>query len=297
MTFERDIDVLLCQKLQKSASFILKCLEKFLAEHYDYRLTKKKIGHKNLLLEQIWRGRATTSMEKIWRQVLGQTNELTLENIVKLLASHYPEVVENFKEFQEISAALMERHRGLALSLAQKIASEIYHVDEEDLVGEALLGIVSAALRFKPSHKTNFSTYAYYVIRSVLIDSASRAQRGVSYPPSAYIRMKKEDSRPTILSFSDIEEEDENGEISQTGDEVTCALLLQPNGCVEDLLKDTEIRDIVEKFPPPFSDIARMILLGEIDGYKDLVKFGLPASLAAKLWDIVKKLVQIYVLP
>jgi RNA polymerase sigma factor (sigma-70 family) len=245
------------------------------------------------LIEQVWRGRPSGVLEELWTKVLNRREELTLENLVNLLSERYPQVRKKYEEFQQISGVIMERHRGFALTLARKIAEEIYHVDEEDLIGEALLGVVSAALRYKPSHQTNFSTYAYYVIRSMLIDYASRAQKGISYSPSAYVKMKKDDSLPSVLSFSEIEEEDDDGDISRTGDEAAGSLSLTD---VKDEFVEMEIIDALKSLPPPFSDIALLALSGEIEGYKDLRKWGIPSSLAAKLWDILERLIKKHVL-
>jgi len=293
MSFERSEDVVLCRRLQRCISYILKCFDAYLYEQHRQRLPVRKIGHKNILIEQVWRGRPSGVLEEIWRKVLNRREELTLENIVNLLSGRYPEVRKRYEEFQQISSVIMERHRGFALTLARKIAEEIYHVDEEDLIGEALLGVVSAALRYKPSRQTNFSTYAYYVIRSMLIDYASRAQKGISYSPSAYVKMKKEDGRPSVLSFSEIEEEDDDGDVSRTGDEAVVSLSLTD---IEDEFAEMEIIDAVKKLPPPFSDIAFLALDGEIENYKDLRKWGIPSSLAAKLWDILEHLIKKHVL-
>jgi RNA polymerase sigma factor (sigma-70 family) len=232
-------------------------------------------------------------LETLWVKVLNRSEELTLENLVNFLSEHYPQVRRRFEEFQQIAAVIMERHKGFALALARKIAEDIYHVDEEDLIGEALLGVVSAALRYKPSYQTNFSTYAYYVVRSMLIDYVSRAQKGISYSPSAYVKMKKDDSRPSVLSFSEIEEEDDDGDISRTGDEAAVSLSLTD---IEDEFAEMEIIDAVKKLPPPFNDIAFLVLSGEIEDYKDLRKWGIPSSLAAKLWGILEHLIKKHVL-
>jgi RNA polymerase sigma factor (sigma-70 family) len=293
MSFDRSEDVVLCRRLQRCISYILKCFDAYLRERYRRCLPARKIGHKNILIEQVWRGRPSGVLEELWTKVLNRREELTLENLVNLLSERYPQVRERYEEFQRISGVIMERHRGFALTLARKIAEEIYHVDEEDLVGEALLGVVSAALRYKPSRQTNFSTYAYYVIRSMLIDYASRAQKGISYSPSAYVKMKKDDSLPSVLSFSEIEEEDDDGDISRTGDEAAGSLSQID---IEDEFVEMEIIDAIKNFPPPFSDIALLALRGEIEDYKDLRKWGIPSSLAAKLWDVLERLIKKHVL-
>jgi RNA polymerase sigma factor (sigma-70 family) len=292
MPFERDEDVALCRRLQKCISYILKCFDAYLSERYYQRLPVRKIGHKNILIEQVWRGRPSGALEVVWTKVLNRTEELTLENIVSLLSERYPQVRKRYEEFQKVAGVIMERHKGFALTLARKIAEEIYHVEEEDLIGEALLGVVSAALRYKPSRQTNFSTYAYYVVRSMLIDYVSRAQKGISYSPSAYVKMKKDDSRPSILSFSEIEEEDDDGDISRTGDEAAGSLSLQQLADIKDEFVEMEIIDGVRKLPPPFNDIAFLALNGEIESYKDLRKWGIPTILAAKLWDILEHLIK-----
>jgi len=289
MSFERDEDIALCRRLQKCISYILKCLDACLYERHRQRLPVRKIGHKNILIEQVWRGRPSGTLEVVWARVLNRPEELTLENIVNFLSEHYPQVRKRYEEFQKIAGVIMERHRGFALTLARKIAEEIYHVDEEDLIGEALLGVVSAALRYKPSRQTNFSTYAYYVVRSMLIDYISRAQKGISYSPSAYVKMKKDDSRLSILSFSEIEEEDDDGDISRTGDEAAGSLSLTD---IKDEFIEMEIVDEVRKLPPPFNDIAFLALNGEIESYKDLRRWGIPTLLAAKLWDILERLIK-----
>jgi RNA polymerase sigma factor (sigma-70 family) len=296
MPFERDEDIALCRRLQKCISYILKCLDTYLYERHCQRLPIRKIGHKNILIEQVWRGRPSGTLEWIWTKALNRNEDLTLENIVTFLSEHYPQIRKKYEEFQKVAAVIMERHRGFALTLARRIAEEIYHVDEEDLIGEALLGVVSAALRYKPSRQTNFSTYAYYVVRSMLIDYISRAQKGISYSPSAYVKMKKDDSRPSILSFSEIEEEDDDGDISRTGDEAAGSLSLQQLADIEDEFAEMEIIDGVKKLPPPFSDIAFLALNGEIEGYKDLRRWGIPTVLAAKLWDILERLIKEHVL-
>jgi RNA polymerase sigma factor (sigma-70 family) len=293
MSFERDEDIALCRRLQKCISYILKCFDAYLCERYHQRLPVRKIGHKNILIEQVWRGRPSGVLQVLWARVLNRPEELTLENIVNFLSEHYPQVRKKYEEFQQIAAVIMERHKGFALTLARKVAEEIYHVDEEDLIGEALLGVVSAALRYKPSHQTNFSTYAYYVVRSMLIDYVSRAQKGISYSPSAYMKMKKDDSRPAVLSFSEIEEEDDDGDISRTGDEAAGSLSLTD---IKDEFVEMEIVDAVRRLPPPFSDIAFLALSGEIENYKDLRKWGIPSPLAAKLWDILGHLIKKHVL-
>jgi RNA polymerase sigma factor (sigma-70 family) len=289
MSFERDEDIALCRRLQKCISYILKCFDAYLYERHHQRLPVRKIGHKNILIEQVWRGRPSGVLEVLWTKVLSRSEELTLENIVNFLSERYPQVRRKYEEFQKIAGVIMERHRGFALTLARKIAEEIYHVDEEDLIGEALLGVVSAALRYKPSRQTNFSTYAYYVVRSMLIDYISRAQKGISYSPSAYVKMKKDDSRPSILSFSEIEEEDDDGDISRTGDEAAGSLSLTD---IKDEFVEMEIVDGVRKLPPPFNDIAFLALSGEIESYKDLRKWGIPTLLAAKLWGILERLIK-----
>jgi RNA polymerase sigma factor (sigma-70 family) len=289
MSFERDEDIALCRRLQKCISYILKCFDAYLYEQHRQRLPVRKIGHKNILIEQVWRGRPSGTLEVVWAKVLNRTEELTLENIVNLLSEHYPQVRKRYEEFQKVAGVIMERHKGFALTLARKIAEEIYHVDEEDLIGEALLGVVSAALRYKPSRRTNFSTYAYYVVRSMLIDYVSRAQKGISYSPSAYVKMKKDDSRPSILSFSEIEEEDDDGDISRTGDEAAGSLSLTD---IKDEFIEMEIVDGVRKLPPPFNDIAFLALNGEIESYKDLRRWGIPTLLAAKLWSILEHLIK-----
>jgi RNA polymerase sigma factor (sigma-70 family) len=232
-------------------------------------------------------------LETLWTKVLNRSEELTLENLVNFLSEHYPQVRKKYEEFQQIAAVIMERHKGFALTLARKIAEDIYHVDEEDLMGEALLSVVSAALRYKPSYQTNFSTYAYYVVRSMLIDYVSRAQKGISYSPSAYVKMKKDDSRPSVLSFSEIEEEDDDGDISRTGDEAVGSFSLTD---IKDEFVEMEIVDAVRRLPPPFSDIAFLALNGEIENYRDLRKWGIPSSLAAKLWGILERLIKKHVL-
>jgi RNA polymerase sigma factor (sigma-70 family) len=192
----------------------------------------------------------------------------------------------------------MERHKGLAVSIANKIAEEIYHVNVEDVVGEALLGVVSAALRFNPTRRTTFATYAFYVIRSLLLDYVSRAQHGLSYPPSAYVRMKKNGDRFLILSFSDLEDEDEDGDVSSTGEEVVLAD--EANGLSERQWREgferIEIEDFLRKLPPPFGEIALAAWWGEIRRYKELRAYGVPSPLAAKLWEVLKKLIQKYYL-
>ncbi len=293
MSFERSEDIVLCRRLQRCVSYILKCFDAYLRERYHRHLPVRKIGHKNILIEQVWRGRPSGVLETLWTKVLNRSEELTLENIVNFLSEHYPQVRKKYEEFQQIAAVIMERHKGFALTLARKIAGEIYHVDEEDLMGEALLSVVSAALRYKPSHQTNFSTYAYYVVRSMLIDYVSRAQKGISYSPSAYVKMKKEDSRPSVLSFSEIEEEDDDGDISRTGDEAAGSLSLND---IEDEFAEMEMIDALKSLPPPFGDIAFLALRGEIEGYKDLRKWGIPSSLAAKLWNILEQLIKKHVL-
>lgn len=293
MSFERSEDIVLCRRLQRCISYILKCFDAYLRERHCRRLPVRKIGHKNILIEQVWRGRPSGVLETLWVKVLNRSEELTLENLVNFLSEYYPQVRRRYEEFQQIAAVIMERHKGFALTLALKIAEDIYHVDEEDLIGEALLSVVSAALRYKPSYQTNFSTYAYYVVRSMLIDYVSRAQKGISYSPSAYVKMKKDDSRPSVLSFSEIEEEDDDGDISRTGDEVAVSLSLTD---IEDEFAEMEIIDAVKKLPPPFNDIAFLTLSGEIEDYKDLRKWGIPSSLAAKLWGILEHLIKKHVL-
>jgi RNA polymerase sigma factor (sigma-70 family) len=292
MSFERDEDIALCRRLQKCISYILRCLDAYLYERHRQRLPIRKIGHKNILIEQVWRGRPSGTLEVVWTKVLNRTEELTLENIINLLSERYPQVRKRYEEFQKVAGVIMERHKGFALTLARKIAEEIYHVEEEDLIGEALLGVVSAALRYKPSRRTNFSTYAYYVVRSMLIDYVSRAQKGISYSPSAYVKMKKDDSRPSILSFSEIEEEDDDGDISRTGDEAAGSLSLQQLADIKDEFVEMEIIDGVRKLPPPFNDIAFLALNGEIESYKDLRKWGIPTLLAAKLWNVLEHLIK-----
>jgi RNA polymerase sigma factor (sigma-70 family) len=244
------------------------------------------------LIEQVWRGRPSGVLEAIWSKVLNRKEDLTLENIVNFLSKHYPKVREKYEEFRQIAGVLMERHKGFALSLARKISEEIYHVEGEDLLGEALLAVVSAALRYKPSRQTNFSTYAYYVVRSMLIDYVSRAQRGVSYSPSAYVKMKKDNSRLTILSFSELEEEDDDGGISRTGDEAAGELSLEHIVDTRDEIAEMEIIDGIRKLPPPFNDIALLALNGEIETYLDLRSWGIPNILAAKLWSVLQELVK-----
>jgi len=293
--FKRDEDVALCRKLQNCISYFLKCLNDYLRKNFGQTLPVRKIGHKAILLEQIWRGRASSVMETLWTKTLRQEKELSLENLVEFLAQYYPQVRKKFREFQEVSSILMERHFGLALSLAHKIAEEVYHVDEEDLVGEAVLAVISAALRYKPSHQTNFSTYAYYVIRSMLLDYASRAQKGISFSPSVYVKMKKEDSRISVLSFSEIEEEDEDGDISQTGDEVANGIIYQ-YASVDDMLAEVEVLDVIGKFPPPFDEIAMLLWRGDIENCEDLKLWGIPSDLATKMWEVMGRLVSKYVL-
>jgi hypothetical protein len=107
------------------------------------------------------------------------------------------------------------------------------------------------------------------------------------------VKMKKEDSRPSVLSFSEIEEEDDDGDISRTGDEAAGGLSLTD---IKDEFVEMEIIDAVKRFPPPFDDIVFLALNGEIENYKDLRKWGIPSSLAAKLWDILERLIRKHVL-
>jgi RNA polymerase sigma factor (sigma-70 family) len=292
--FERDDDVVLCRQLQQCAAYILKCFDEYLRKTTKKGLTRRRLGHQNIVLEQIWRGRAPKTVEHLWHKVLGREEDLTLENVVKFLSPRFPGVRSKFKEFQRLSAALMERHKGLAVSIANKIAEEIYHVSVEDVIGEALLGVVSAALRFNPTRRTTFATYAFYVIRSLLLDYVSRAQHGLSYPPSAYVRMKKNGDRFLILSFSDLEDEDEDGDVSSTGEEVVLAD--EANGLSERQWRDgferIEIEDFLSKLPPPFGEIALAAWCGEIRRYRDLRAYGIPSVLAAKLWEVLEKLIQ-----
>ncbi len=78
---------------------------------------------------------------------------------------------------------LVEEYLPYAEALARSMRSSLPgHVDSDELLALARLGLVDAAQRFDPNRKVSFKTYAYYRIRGSIFDGlramapASRAE-------------------------------------------------------------------------------------------------------------------------
>jgi len=279
--YEREIDVTISQQMQESLRYILACFAEMVEKRTGkpFSSLQRRTGHQNLLLEKILRGHPPRYVVNIWRNVFKRTDELTLENLVDLVSEEYPLAKEEWKNFQECAADIINRHKGLAIKIAQNIASNLYHIGVEDLLGEAYLAIVGAALRFKPRFKTNFSTYAYYVIKSWLMDFASRSIIGISLPFTAYSEMRRQDNLITVYTSSQLEDlcEENNGEniIFNTSPEdalPTSPLNHEESDTID--MSTMEIMNIISKLPPPFKKVCYLIVIGEISSPADLRKLG-----------------------
>jgi len=66
---------------------------------------------------------------------------------------------------------MVEQHLGLVQSVARKLKKQITaRVDFDDLVGYGSKGLIEAAERFDPAQGVAFTTFAYYRIRSAMLD-------------------------------------------------------------------------------------------------------------------------------
>lgn len=285
--FDRDEDVKLIRCVQKSFALILKHFKRVIKEKTSITLPRRKIGHDTILLEQIWKGRAPQFLQEIWEKEFRQSGDLTLSNIVDFLRQFYPRISKVWEDGQQAASRLMEKHRGLAIAVAQRVSEQIYHVDFDDLVGEATLAIISAALRFDPKHCTNFSTYAYHVIRSSLVDFVSRAQKGFSLSPSFYNELKKTNQEIPVCLFSDLENPEEDGTLSHTADEISSAESLELGNHTFDDLASVEYLDIIRKFPPPFNVIAYEIAVGNISCPQDMKELGFPLGISRQIFNVL----------
>ncbi len=76
--------------------------------------------------------------------------------------------------------ALVMSHMRLARHAVDKIAASLpKHVDRDDLLESAMLGLIDAASRFDPGRNVQFSTYAMLRIRGAIFD----ALRGADWLP------------------------------------------------------------------------------------------------------------------
>lgn len=98
---------------------------------------------------------------------------------------------------------LFEAHFPLAVRGALAFSGR--GVAEEDLVGEASIGLIEAASRFDPSHGTRFMTYATWWVRRRVVQALARQARVVRVPRH---RLGRASSRPLPreVSLSDGEE-------------------------------------------------------------------------------------------
>lgn len=73
------------------------------------------------------------------------------------------------RRWQALRAYLVEQNMGLVYSVQQRYATELACHDKDDLLSEAMLGLVLAIRRFNPWKGFKFSTYAYNVITRALM--------------------------------------------------------------------------------------------------------------------------------
>lgn len=70
-----------------------------------------------------------------------------------------------------IATALQQQHQGYAEALATDIAKKLpSHVEREELVGFAMVGLAEAAASFDVTRGVSFETFAYYRIRGAVFD-------------------------------------------------------------------------------------------------------------------------------
>jgi len=70
-----------------------------------------------------------------------------------------------------IAEALQSQHQGYAEALATEIARRLpSHVERDELIGFAMVGLAEAAGQFDPSRGVSFETFAYYRVRGAVFD-------------------------------------------------------------------------------------------------------------------------------
>lgn len=62
--------------------------------------------------------------------------------------------------------------------------------DQEDLIQEGMLGLLSAARRFTPERSVRFSTFAEYCIRRRIFDAIKASMRDKSIPLNTYVSLE-----------------------------------------------------------------------------------------------------------
>lgn len=293
--YGREVDVSLAIQMQHSLQYILSCFIEVVRKACNKAAisSRRRVGHSAILLEQILRGCPPKHVERLWRHKLGRTEELTMENLVKFLESDYPLVRDEWATFQQCAQQIMERHRGLAIKVAKHVSKQIYHVSFEDFLGEAYLALIGAALRYKQHFKTNFSTYAYYVIKSWLISYASHSLPGISLPPTAYTGLKKNNQCLYVYHSSQLKDEDAEIPVDVIEEENSYEAVL-PSNHVTDGLEYAEMRDVVNKLPPLFKAIGLLVLQGDVVTPGQLSKLtGISQDVCLELFRLLKTILEV----
>ena len=81
---------------------------------------------------------------------------------------------------QEERNALVEANMGLAVFFAKNYQAS--HMDFDDLLQEAYLGLLDAAARFNPKHGTTFSTYAHWHIMKTVMRAIHTTNETIRTP-------------------------------------------------------------------------------------------------------------------
>src|SRR5262245_40190322 len=106
---------------------------------------------------------------------------------------------------------LISSCQGLVRNIAWRIQRKLpRHIEFDDLLGYAQLGLAQAACEFEPSRGVAFTTYAYYRIRGAIFDGLSEmawfdfgAYHGGQYEPS----ISTSDDEEPLIDSTDAEED------------------------------------------------------------------------------------------
>ena len=118
--------------------------------------------------------------------------------------------------------ALIEQHlsyvRAMAITILRTLPS---HVDLDELVACGNIGLVEAAERFDPRHRTSFRTFAYYRIRGAIYD-ALRKMGPLSRADYTRARFAA-NANDLLQTITDDESAQREAALASVDDEITAA--------------------------------------------------------------------------
>jgi len=163
--------------------------------------------------------------------------------------------------------ARIERYRPYAHALAADFIPRLpAHVDKNDVLGYAELGLVEAATTFDPAGGADFKTFAYYRVRGAIYDGLRRLG---GMPREFYRRLKFERAANAFLEDYSaqpprVSTDAQYNELRNITGSIVSTFLLsldalaaepaaassgEPDRCLERTEREEQIRDAVKRLP------------------------------------------------